>query len=93
MIDKKPKTRMGCYDTKNNRIRIYSKWICATSLEEIAIHEYAHHIHQTEKGGIFGRRRNRTHGEIFWRIYSALMVNALKIGVFKDNLIEDLCND
>ena len=86
VIDKKPKTRMGVYIHKNCRIRVYSKWICATPLEEIAIHEYAHHIHQTEKGGIFGRRKERSHGEYFWRIYSALMAKAIQKGLYDDTL-------
>lgn len=90
VINKKPKTRMGVYITKNCRIRIYSKWICSAPLEEIAIHEYAHHIHQTEKGGIFGRGRERSHGEYFWRIYSALMANAIEKGMFDDELVTDI---
>ena len=90
VIDKKPKTRMGVYIPKYCRIRVYSKWICATPLEEIAIHEYAHHIHQTEKGGIFGRRKERTHGEYFWRIYSALMAKAIQKGLYDDTLTMDI---
>ena len=90
VINKKPKTRMGVYRYKNCRIRVYSKWICAAPLEEIAIHEYAHHIHQTEKGGIFGRGKERAHGEFFWRIYSALMSNAIEKGMFDDELVEDI---
>lgn len=90
VIDKKPKTRMGVYIHKNCRIRVYSKWICATPLEEIAIHEYAHHIHQTEKGGIFGRRKERSHGEYFWRIYSALMAKAIQKGLYDDTLTMDI---
>lgn len=46
VIDKKPKTKMDSYGGK--QIRIYSQWSCAADLEEIAIHEYAHHIHATE---------------------------------------------
>ena len=49
VIDKKPKTRAGVYIVDKQRIRVYSKWRCSMSLEEIAIHEYAHHIHETEK--------------------------------------------
>ena len=49
VIDKKPKTRAGVYIVENRRIRVYAKWICSMSLEEIAIHDYAHHIHETEK--------------------------------------------
>lgn len=93
VIDKKPKTKMGCYIQKKNgynRIRIYSKWIHDCPLEEIAIHEYAHHIHHTEKGGIFGRGKARSHGELFWRIYSALMAQAIKEGIFCDNLISEI---
>lgn len=90
VIDKKPKTRMGVYIPKYYRIRVYSKWICATPLEEIAIHEYAHHIHQTEKGGIFGRRKERSHGEYFWRIYSALMAKAIQKGLYDDTLTMDI---
>lgn len=43
------------------------------SLEEIAIHEYAHHIHETEKRINENRRKERVHGPQFWRIYSTLM--------------------
>ena len=49
VIDKKPKTRMGCYVVDRQRIRIYSKYRSECPLEEIAIHEYAHHIHHTEQ--------------------------------------------
>jgi len=41
VIDKKPKTRAGVYISDKQRIRVYSKWRCSMSLEEIAIHEYA----------------------------------------------------
>jgi hypothetical protein len=90
VIDKRPKTRMGVYILGKRRIRIYSKWIDHTPLEEIAIHEYAHHIHNTEKGGIFGRGARRAHGEYFWRIYSALMAKAMLNGLYEDSLTEDI---
>ena len=90
VIDKKPKTRMGVYIVDKRRIRIYSKWICATSLEEIAIHEYAHHIHETEKRRSTNRRLERVHGPEFWRIYSALCCKASLAGLYHDELVEDL---
>lgn len=92
VIDKKPRTKMGAYihTSDKHRIRIYSKWRSACPLEEIAIHEYAPHIHETEKGGIFGRGANKSHGEIFWRIYSALMARAQIKGCYHDELIEDI---
>ena len=90
VIDKKPKTRMGVYIIDKQRIRVYSKWICATSLEEIAIHEYAHHIHETEKRRSTNRRLERAHGPEFWRIYSALCCKAFLAGLYHDELVEDL---
>ncbi len=90
VIDKKPKTRMGVYIVDKQRIRIYSKWICATPLEEIAIHEYAHHIHETEKRTNHNRRKERAHGPEFWRIYSALCCKATQMELFTDEYIADI---
>lgn len=90
VIDKKPKTRMGVYIVDKKRIRIYSKWICATPLEEIAIHEYAHHIHETEKRENPNRRQERVHGPEFWRIYSALCCKATLIGLYSDDYVADI---
>ena len=90
VVDKKPKTRMGVYVVEAKRIRIYSKWKTACPLEEIAIHEYAHHIHETEKRKIQNRRAERIHGPEFWRIYSALMSEAIRKGLYNDPLIADI---
>ena len=90
VIDKMPKTRMGVYIVNKKRIRIYSKWICATPLEEIAIHEYAHHIHETEKRKNPNRRQERSHGPEFWRIYSALCCKATLIGLYSDDYVADI---
>ena len=88
--DRMPKTRMGSYAISFYRINIYSKWIVACPLEEIAIHEYAHHIHWTEHEGHRRKGDDRMHGKNFWRIYSALMSNAIRLGLYNDNLIEDI---
>ena len=93
VIDKKPKTRMGVYIVEKRRIRIYSKWSCASPLEEIAIHEYAHHIHETEKRINQNRRQERIHGSEFWRIYSALCCIATQMGLFTDGYIADIVAD
>lgn len=90
VIDKKPKTRMGVYIVGRQRIRIYSKWKSECPLEEIAIHEYAHHIHETEKRINPDRRKERAHGPEFWRIYSALMAKAMSKGLFNDPYIADI---
>ncbi len=90
VIDKKPKTRLGVYIVTPRRIRIYSGWGHAHSLEETAIHEYAHHIHETEKRKTSDRRKERVHGPEFWRIYSALMASAISKGLFTDELIADI---
>lgn len=65
VIDKKPKTILGKYICANNRIRVYSKDRDITNIKRTAIHEYAHHIHETEQGGIHGHGRSRSLGEIF----------------------------
>ena len=90
VIDKKPKTRMGVYIVDKRRIRIYSRWTCAAPLEEIAIHEYAHHVHETEKRESANRRLERVHGPEFWRIYSALCYKASLKGMYRDELIADI---
>ena len=90
LVDKKPKTLAGVYIIGKRRIRVYSKYANVWPLEEIAIHEYAHHIHETEKRKSKNRRRERAHGPEFWRIYSALMAVAQLKGIFTDSLIEDL---
>lgn len=93
VINKKPKTRMGVYIVDKCRIRVYSKWGTYCPLEEIAIHEYAHHIHETEKRKNQCRRKERVHGPEFWRIYSALMAVAQKKGLFTDAYIEDIVDN
>ncbi len=90
LIDKMPKTRMGVYIVDKRRIRVYSKWDKFCSLKEIAIHEYAHHIHETEKRKNDNRRKERVHGPEFWRIYSALMSAAQRKGIFIDRYIADI---
>ena len=87
VVNKKPKTKMGVYIVDAKRIRIYSKWKSDCPLEEIAIHEYAHHIHETEKRIIQNRRKERVHGPEFCRIYSALMSVAIRRGLYDDPLI------
>lgn len=90
VIDKKPKTRAGVYNIEKQRIRVYSKWSCCMSLKEIAIHEYAHHIHETEKRKNPNRRQERAHGQEFWRIYSALCCKAAQMGLYVDKHIADI---
>lgn len=79
VIDKKPKTKMDSYGGK--QIRIYSQWSCAADLEEIAIHEYAHHIHATEWWrGEFKGKYDAMHGYNFWFIYNKLINLAFQKG-------------
>ena len=78
VINKRPKTRMGVYIVPKRRILIYYRW-APFPLEEIAIHEYAHHIHETE---IRRSCRERAHGSEFQRIYTALCYKATATGLF-----------
>ena len=86
VIDKRPKTRMGVYMYDSHRIRIYSQWEDHVPLEEIAIHEYAHHIHHTEQMDEY----ERPHGPQFWEIYGALMCIAEHKGLFKRKRVSDI---
>lgn len=88
-----PKHYIGLYVVKPHRINLYPKWADAHRMLEIAIHEYAHHIHHTEHYTGFRRGVDRMHGEKFWRIYSSLMPQAMKLGLYSDPLIEDFLND
>lgn len=90
VIDRSPKTVNGSYISSKHRIRVYTKCRDICDIKRTAIHEYAHHIHETEQGGIHGRGRFRAHGEIFWRIYSALMAEALIKGLFTDSCIYNI---
>ncbi len=88
VIDKKPKTRMGVYIFDKRRIRIYARWSIASPLKEIAIHEYAHHIHYTEHNKV--ENEERPHGPQFWEIYGALMCRATQKGLFKEERVLDI---
>jgi len=89
VIDKKPKTRSGVYILDKRRIRIYAQWGVAIPLKEIAIHEYAHHIHDTEQNG----ERERPHGPQFWEIYGALMCRAAQKGLFKEKRVYNIAKE
>ncbi len=88
VVDKKPKTRMGVYIIDKRRIRIYARWRVASPLEEIAIHEYAHHIHYTEQNKV--KNQERPHGPQFWEIYGALMCRAVQKGLFKEERVSNI---
>ena len=84
----RPKSRMGYYVPAKRSITIHGGWGDVHPLEEIAIHEYAHHIHFTEhrRSG----KKDTTHGQNFWRIYSALMAKAIENGIYNDNYIDKI---
>lgn len=76
----KPKTRMGTYTPRTCRIRINDGWGDTEFCKEIAIHEYAHHIHFTEKGKT--RKKEDPHGKEFWQIYGQLILLAKQKGLY-----------
>lgn len=84
----RPKSRMGYYVPAKRSITIHGGWGDVHSLEEIAIHEYAHHIHFIEhrRSG----KKDSPHGQNFWRIYSALMAKAIEKGLYNDNYINKI---
>ena len=92
--DRVTKRTLGSYVPWNCRINIYyktikrsngDKWGFPSSLEQTLIHEYAHHIHDTEHSGV-----GRVHGAQFWCIYSALMARAVRMGLMGCELTEDI---
>jgi hypothetical protein len=80
LTHRKPKTRMGTYSPSLKRIRIHDGWGDVDVCKEIAIHEYAHHLHLTE----FNRNElgQRPHGHEFWQIYGILMNRAVEKHLF-----------
>lgn len=88
VTEQRPKSRMGYYVPAKRSITIHGGWGDVHSLEEIAIHEYAHHIHFTEhrRSG----KKDAPHGQNFWRIYSALMAKAIEKGLYNDNFINKI---
>lgn len=73
----------GSYWRDNRHILIHDKHISMDTRRciEVAIHEYAHHLHYTE----FGKEeeRQKPHGPEFWQIYGQLMARAKEIFNFE----------
>lgn len=92
-----PKHYIGLYVIKPHRIILYPKKTDAQRMLEVAIHEYAHHVHHTElsKGD---PKLDRSHGHNFTRIYTALRARAFELGLLSDvydksdELIYDILN-
>ena len=90
VIDKRPKTLNGSYTVQTKRMRIYIKGRGLMEIKRTTIHEYAHHIHETEKRVNPNRRQERVHGPEFWRILTALTCRAMLMGIFEDAYVVDL---
>lgn len=82
VIKKKPKTMMGSYSFALNSIRVYDGWGDTHVCLKTAIHEYAHHLHQTEFGK--AEKKQRPHGPEFWQIYGQLIWRAKQLRLFED---------
>lgn len=97
VVHTKPKTRMGTYNPRSRRIRINDGWGNVHDCKETAIHEYAHHIHFTEKEKT--KRKEEPHGKQFWQIYGQLMFLAKQKGLYDNfnvlriNVTENIAND
>lgn len=86
VVHKKYKKRLGTYFIGDRRINIYDGEREDNQCLETAIHEYAHHLHHTEKNMFTDdvSRTDRSHGAHFWEIYAFLMVNAYAKGLYTD---------
>lgn len=96
----KPKSYCGLYyPGRPGKINLYPKWAPLCPLKEVAIHEYAHHIHRTEYYNRGDSKLDRGHGHNFMRIYSALRAKAVSLGLYEedrdgsDELIERILMD
>lgn len=76
VIPDKPKKRLGTYYGSTKRIVLHTGWAPKYDTVEVAIHEYAHHLHDTEFSG--SGKKQAPHGPEFWQIYGQLM-NMAKI--------------
>lgn len=88
VVHTKPKTRMGTYAPRFARIRINDGWGDTERCKEIAIHEYAHHIHYTEKAKT--KRKEEPHGKQFWQIYGQLILHAKQKGLYSHPEVIDI---
>ena len=88
VVHTKPKTRMGTYAPRFARIRINDGWGDIERCKEIAIHEYAHHIHYTEKA--MTKRKEEPHGKQFWQIYGQLILLAKQKGLYSHPEVIDI---
>ena len=84
ILHTKPKERCGSYWPHNRHILINDKFLILDTKRctEVAIHEYAHHLHHTE----FGKeeKKQKTHGPEFWQIYGQLIWRAKQLGLYED---------
>ena len=91
---KRCKTMLGSYYPSTHNINIHNKQLNDETCKEVAIHEYAHHLHRTEPGLYTGlkTKADRSHGSNFFRIYSFLMLQAYQKGLFTDEYMLPLFN-
>ena len=78
----KPKTRCGTYYSHSRRININDGGRETNRCIEIAINEYAHHLHYTE----FAKeaKQQDPHGPAFWQIYGQLVGRAKALELYED---------
>lgn len=77
--DRNYRSVAGCYDPRKHRIYVNNNHASLGRWLEVAIHEYAHHIHCTE--GELLRRDPTPHGETFKRLNHELTLAAQAKGL------------
>lgn len=82
ILHTKPKQKIGSYWPHNRHILINDKRMTMDDARctEVAIHEYAHHLHYTEFKKV--ERQQQPHGPQFWMIYGQLMARAKALGLY-----------
>ena len=90
---KRCKTRLGSYYPSTHNINIHDQQLDDETCKEVAIHEYAHHLHHSEPGLFTNDERlDRSHGCHFWIIYAFLMQKAYQKGLFSYKYMLPLFN-
>lgn len=91
---KRCKTRLGSYNRYSHNINIHDKQLDDEYCKEVAIHEYAHHLHHTEPCLFTNdkRKSDRSHGCHFWIIYTFLMQQAYQKELFSYKYMLPLYN-
>ncbi len=77
--DRKQNAKLGFYNFETKRITLYTQGLDDRVFMRLAIHEFAHHVHQWEQGGRI--QGGSQHSDRFCAIMSRLLIAAEEEGL------------